>query len=133
MNDGVMNAEFLNSGHLLFNNAGAVGIGVAEADVAKLAGVALGVNGKIVAEEIEVKLYAGWPDFVFNEAYNLRPLCEVEKFIKTNRHLPDVPSEAQVIENGVNVGEMSATLLQKIEELTLYIIDLNKRIEELEK
>jgi hypothetical protein len=92
----------------------------------------LAVNGKVSAKEVEVTL-SGWSDFVFASDYTLRPLSEVESFINTNKHLPDVPSEAEVLENGVNVGEMSATLLQKIEELTLYIIDLNKRIEELEK
>jgi hypothetical protein len=92
----------------------------------------LAVNGKVSAKEVEVTL-SGWSDFVFASDYTLRPLSEVESFINTNKHLPDVPSEAQVLENGMNVGEMSATLLQKIEELTLYIIDLNKRIAELEK
>jgi hypothetical protein len=92
----------------------------------------LAVNGKITSTEVEVTL-TGWSDFVFNDDYYLRPLEEVEQFIKTNKHLPDVPSEVEVLESGVNVGEMSATLLQKIEELTLYIIELNKRIEELEK
>ena len=93
---------------------------------------ALTVDGKITSTEIEVKTDV-WSDFVFYDDYYLRPLCEVEKFIKTNRHLPDVPSESEVLENGVNVGQMSAVLLQKIEELTLYIIELNKRIEDLEK
>ena len=93
---------------------------------------ALAVKGKITSEEVEVTL-SGWSDFVFYDDYYLRPLCEVEQFIQTNRHLPDVPSEAEVLANGVNVGEMSATLLLKIEELTLYIIGLNKRIAELEK
>lgn len=92
----------------------------------------LAVNGKITAKEVEVTL-SGWSDFVFNSDYKLRPLCEVEQFIKTNKHLPDVPSEKEVLENGVNLGDMSAVLLQKIEELTLYIIELNKRIAELEK
>jgi hypothetical protein len=92
----------------------------------------LKLDGKFTSTEIEVKLDV-WSDFVFYDDYYLRPLTEVEQFIQTNRHLPDVPSEAEVLANGVNVGEMSATLLQKIEELTLYIIDLNKRIAELEK
>jgi len=91
----------------------------------------LAVAGKITAQEVEVTM-TGWADFVFADDYYLRPLTEVEQFINANRHLPDVPSEVEVLQNGVNVGEMSATLLQKIEELTLYIIDLNKRIAELE-
>lgn len=91
----------------------------------------LAINGKITAKEVEVTL-SGWSDFVFADDFNLRPLSEVEEFINTNRHLPDVPSEAEVLQNGVNLGEMSSILLQKIEELTLYIIELNKRIAELE-
>ncbi len=90
------------------------------------------VDGKITASEIEVKLDV-WPDFVFADDYELMSLYEVENYIKQNRHLPNVPSEAHVIENGVNVGEMTSILLQKVEELTLHIIELNKRIEELEK
>lgn len=91
----------------------------------------LAVNGKLTSTEVEVTL-SGWSDFVFYDDYYLRPLEEVEQFIQANRHLPDVPSEAEVLENGVELGVMSSILLQKIEEMTLYIIDLNKRIEELE-
>lgn len=92
----------------------------------------LRVGGKIVTTELEVKLDV-WPDFVFADDYELMSLYEVENYIKQNRHLPNVPSEAQVLESGVNVGEMTSILLQKVEELTLHIIELNKRIEELEK
>ncbi len=131
---GVKDAEFVNSGNILFNNSGSVGIGVSEGDAnTKLEGVALGVNGTIKATELIVELYENWPDFVFADDYNLMSLYEVENYIKQNRHLPNVPSEAQVLENGVNVGEMTSILLQKVEELTLHIIELNKRIEELEK
>jgi len=61
------------------------------------------------------------------------PLSEVKQFITQNKHLPNVPSEAEVITHGVNIGEMNAILLQKVEELTLYIIDLQKQIDELKK
>jgi hypothetical protein len=91
----------------------------------------LSVNGKITATEIEVTL-SGWSDFVFKDDYSLKPLKEVDHFIKTNGHLPDVPKESEVLNNGVNLGEMSALLLQKIEELTLYVIELNQKNEELE-
>jgi|GEM_PF-5878146 len=90
------------------------------------------VDGKITATELEVKLDV-WPDFVFADDYELMSLYEVENYIQQNRHLPNVPSEAEVLQNGVNVGEMTSILLQKVEELTLHIIELNKRIEELEK
>lgn len=112
---------------------GAVGINVQPADMSKLGTATLGVNGKILATEVEVKLFGSWPDFVFKKDYQLMPLCEVENFINENGHLPNVPNEAQVKENGINLGQMDGILLQKIEELTLHIIELNKRIAELEK
>lgn len=71
-----------------------------------------------------------WCDFVFADNYELPNLVELEKFIKCNRHLPGVPSEAEVIENGVDLGEMNRVLLQKIEELTLIIIEQDKVLNE---
>ncbi|MEP0265970.1 hypothetical protein [Dokdonia sp.] len=88
------------------------------------------VNGKIRAHG--VKVYTTWADYVFENDYDLKSLEEVEDFIKQNGHLPNVPSEAEVLENGIELGAMNAKLLEKIEELTLYIIELNKKIEELE-
>ena len=67
--------------------------------------------------------------FCFCNDYQLTPLAEVEKYITTNNHLPDVPSEAEVCEEGINLGEMDAILLQKIEELMLYTIEQQKTIE----
>lgn len=90
------------------------------------------VNGIAKAHEIEVKLTT-WADYVFNKDYELSSLQEVEKYIEEHNHLPNVPSEKEVIEHGVNLGEMDAILLQKIEELTLYIIEQDKRIKALEK
>lgn len=91
----------------------------------------LNVNGKIECEEMEV-MASVTADFVFEPNYNLLPLSKVEEFIKTNGHLPEIPSAAEMCENGIKVGEMNGKLLQKIEELTLYIIDQQKRIEALE-
>ncbi len=90
------------------------------------------VDGKITATEIEVKLDV-WPDFVFSPDYKLKSLGELEDYIKENKSLPGVPTEEYVIENGVNVGEMTSILLQKIEELTLHVIELNKQNEELSR
>jgi len=70
-------------------------------------------------------------DYVFEENYFLSPLSEVESFIKTNKHLPNIPSAEQFKSDGYKVGEMDEMLLRKIEELTLYIIELKKEIEEL--
>lgn len=83
------------------------------------------LDGKLYAKEIEVKTNV-WSDFVFNSDYKLMPLSDVEAYIKANKHLPDVPSEEEVINNGIDVAKMDALLLQKIEELTLYLIDLQK-------
>lgn len=88
------------------------------------------VNGKIRAHG--VKVYTTWADYVFENDYILKPLEEVEDFIQKNGHLPNVPSEAEVLKNGIELGAMNAKLLEKIEELTLYIIELNKKVEELE-
>lgn len=71
----------------------------------------LSVNGKIRAKEVVVE--TNWPDFVFAEDYKLPSLAEVEHFIKKHKHLPDIPSQQQVADQGVNLGEMQARLLQK--------------------
>ncbi|NJM17206.1 MAG: hypothetical protein HC896_19125 [Bacteroidales bacterium] len=72
-------------------------------------------------------------DYVFNEDYNLRTLTEVESFVKANKHLPGMPKGQELEKNGMDVAQMNNLLLEKIEELTLYVIEQNKRIEELEK
>lgn len=88
------------------------------------------VGGKIFAKEIEVKTNV-WADFVFEDTYKLKPLSEVETFIKENKHLPEVPSETEVLDKGIDVAKMDALLLQKIEELTLYMIELKKENQEM--
>ena len=92
------------------------------------------IKGLLCAKEILVQLTstADWPDFVFSKDYKLLPLVEVEQFIAENQHLPNVPSSAEVEANGIELGEMNALLLQKVEELTLYIIQMEKRLAELE-
>ncbi len=92
----------------------------------------LDVNGTIRAREVVVNLNAG-ADFVFEEDYALRPLNEVSDFITANKHLPEIPSAANMVEKGLDMGEFQIKLLQKIEELTLYIIEQDKRIIEQDK
>ena len=87
------------------------------------------VNGKVRAHS--VKVYTDWADFVFIDNYKLPSLEEVEKFIDENGHLENIPSAQEVEENGIELGEMNKLLLQKIEELTLYTIELKKEIDEL--
>ena len=113
------NVEIYNNGSGYFN--GAIGIGTISIGSHKLA-----VEGSIGAREIKVEA-SGWSDFVFYKDYELRTLVEVEQHINENGHLPEIPSEAEVTENGINLGEMNAKLLQKIEELTLYLIQQNKQ------
>jgi hypothetical protein len=96
------------------------------------AGYSLSVDGKIIAEELRIQNSTLWPDYVFEKEYKLPKLAEVEAHIYQNKHLPNVPSAAEVAENGIIVGDMQKTLLRKIEELTLYIIEQEKRIQALE-
>jgi hypothetical protein len=92
------------------------------------------VNSTGLVRSREIKIDAeAWADYVFKPEFRLKTLTEVESYINENGHLPDVPSEAEVLENGINVAEMDAILLQKIEELTLYTIELEKRLAELEQ
>lgn len=91
----------------------------------------LAVKGNIWAMKLKIT-QDGWADYVFDSSYRLRPLQEVEQFISRNKHLPDVPSAAQVKKDGLNVGDNQATLLRKIEELTLYLIEQDKKIKQLE-
>lgn len=89
------------------------------------------VEDGILAEKVKVELTTNWSDFVFEENYPLKPIDELESFIKLNKHLPEIPSAMEVEEDGIDLGEMDAKLLQKIEELTLYIIEQQKQIEAL--
>lgn len=91
----------------------------------------LDVRGTIRANEIIVNNVTG-ADFVFEKSYKLRPLSEVQSFIQKNQHLPEIPSAAEMQEKGVSMTELQIQLLQKVEELTLYIIQQDQRIKELE-
>ena len=91
----------------------------------------LDVNGTIKAKEIKVELDPEWPDFVFKKGYKLPTLEEVKKHIEEKGTLPGVPNESDVKANGVNLGEVNALLLQKIEELTLYVIKQQEEINKL--
>jgi hypothetical protein len=90
-------------------------------------GYSLSVAGKIIAEEVKVQLRAAWPDYVFAKDYKLLPLDELEQSINKNKHLPNIPSAAEVEKEGISLGDMNKRLMEKVEELTLYIIDLNKK------
>jgi hypothetical protein len=91
----------------------------------------LNVWGRARANEIVVNTNGA--DFVFAKNYRLRPLEEVEQFITANNHLPEIPSAKEMQANGMAVGELQTKLLQKVEELTLYVIEQNKQLQELKK
>ena len=90
------------------------------------AGYKLSVDGKIISEELRIQDVADWPDYVFADGYKLMPLDELEERIARERHLPGIPSAAVVESDGLDAGQMHKLQMQKIEELTLYIIDLHK-------
>lgn len=117
----------VNAGNLHLDATGQVAIGnvIPAASAYKLT-----VTGKIICEELKVKLVSSvWPDYVFDKKYKLKSLTDVEKFIAKNKHLPNIPSAAEVEKNGIEVGDMQKKMMEKIEELTLYIIDLQKQID----
>jgi hypothetical protein len=91
-------------------------------------GYELSVNGQIVCEEILVQDSANWPDYVFDETYPLQPLDELEAHIKERRHLPGIPTASEVEKEGFSLGDMQKRMMEKIEELTLYVIDQNKKL-----
>ncbi|WP_417887138.1 hypothetical protein [Zunongwangia sp.] len=94
----------------------------------------LTVKGKIHAKEVKIDLNGALvPDYVFEKSYDLKPIQYLSKDINENKHLPNIPSEAEIEKEGFKVMEMNLKLLKKIEELTLYIIQQNKRIDNLEK
>lgn len=133
-----------NTGGLL-STVGNVGIGV-NIPTAKLhvasnvmigsgqpaSGYLLSVNGRIMAEEMRVELDSGWPDYVFQNDYQLTTLDVLDEHIKELGHLPGIPSAADIQNEGILLGEMANKQMEKIEELTLYILQLHKRIEALE-
>lgn len=106
---------------VLSGQSGYVGIGTASPDAR------LTVAGNIHSREVKVSVSAG-ADFVFKEGYALKPLEEVEAFVTENNHLPDITPADQMKSDGINLGDMNIKLLQKVEELTLYLIEQNKKV-----
>jgi len=95
-------------------------------------GYKVSVNGKVICTELRVQTVGSWPDYVFANNYQLRSLPDLETYIQTNSHLPGIPPAAEVEANGITVGDMQKKLVEKVEELTLYIIQQDKTMKALE-
>lgn len=116
-------------------DTGNVGIGVTSpTEKLEVDGNTL-IQGDLEAMKVVVTANpgGGWPDYVFEPEFKLRSLSEVEAFVKDNKHLPEVPSAKDVAANGIDLGSMDATLLKKVEELTLYMIEMDKQIQKLKE
>lgn len=92
----------------------------------------LEVNGRIHARSVKVDL-DDWPDYVFLPKYKLKPLKDVKSFIKENGHLQNVPTAKEIIENGLDLGGIDKILMEKVEELTLYLIEKDEEVERMQK
>lgn len=117
------------TGRVVINNSLRIGTLAA---TGAYANYKLSVDGDMIAKRCVIQV-TSWADYVFAPGYNLSPLADVEAFIARNKHLPDVPSEAEVKEKGIEMGEMNAILLKKVEELTLYLIQLKKDSEAMQE
>jgi uncharacterized coiled-coil protein SlyX len=106
--------------------AGSVGIGTTTVPT----GYAFAVNGNAIATSFTVQSYGSWPDYVFKTGYVLPSLNDVKAYIDQNHHLPDVPSAEQVAKDGLNLGDMNKITMQKVEELTMYLIEKDKQLNE---
>jgi hypothetical protein len=91
----------------------------------------LSVNGNIRSKEVVVE--SGWADYVFDQQYPLRPLEELRTFIQKNKHLPGIPSAREVQTEGLSLGATQKKMMEKIEELTLYLLEANTQIRQLQK
>jgi fibronectin type 3 domain-containing protein len=108
---------------------GGVGIGTPTVPT----GYRMAVKGKVMAEGVKVALETEWPDYVFEEGYKLMDIDALKKFIEANGHLPNVPAAHKVANEGVDVAEINVVLLEKIEELSLYLINMEERMKLLEE
>jgi len=111
---------------LYMNNSGSIGINTLSIP----SEYKLAIAGNAIAESMRVQLKSAWPDYVFTKDYALPSLEETERRIKEKGHLEGIPSAAEVKNNGIDLGEMNAKLLKKIEELTLQVIELNKTVKQ---
>jgi hypothetical protein len=124
-------SDSVNHNSLVIYNTGKVTMGTEKYDNDN--DYRLYVKDGIKTERIKVEIASsnGWADYVFDNDYKLRSLEEVEQYITENKHLPEIPSTSEVLKNGIELKEMNVLLLKKVEELTLYLLEQNKKIKEL--
>jgi hypothetical protein len=128
-NQGTITNNFLRADHMVIQADGKVKIGAHPVP----SGYKLAVEDGIITEKVKVAVHpTDWSDYVFLDEYKLMSLADLRKYIRRQGHLPGVPSTEEVVESGLDLGKMDAKLLEKIEELTLYILQLETRMKQLE-
>lgn len=129
---GAVNAGWYLTGSTLTNaNTGFIGINTATNPAPTDSTLKMAINGTVYAKKVKV-VATGWADYVFDSAYSPISLSELKKYLEIHKHLPEVPSTHQVEQSGVDLGDMQVILLKKIEELTLYILEQEKRLSQQE-
>ncbi|MEJ0034194.1 MAG: fibronectin type III domain-containing protein [Bacteroidota bacterium] len=114
--------------NLYCDGLGGVGVGTSSIP----SGYRMAIKGKMIAEGVKLDLQMAWPDYVFGQDYKLRDLPSLRSYINQNKHLPGMPTDAEVSKNGIDIGEMDVKFLEKIEEMSLYMIQMEERIRILE-
>lgn len=125
---------------LTVRSNGQIGIGInpgdALNDLPTTAGCSdckLSVNGRIYSEGMTIRLSDSWPDYVFDSNYQLMTLKDLENYLNNERHLPGLPTTEEVMQTGIAIEQLNIALLKKVEELTLYVIELKKEVDNLKK
>lgn len=122
------------NGDILFANLPSTGgsdvTNISDDEIMSSVNMMLSSEGVLFAKEVKVTL-EDWPDYVFGKDFRIMSLAETEEYIKSNGHLPGVPSASEIEEDGLSLGEMNRLLMQKVEELTLHIIEPQKQVDEL--
>jgi hypothetical protein len=121
-------------GNLILCGAEQGGVGIGVTSGASIpAGYLLAVDGKVLTEEVRVELSGDWPDYVFENDYQLTSFDKLRNYIAENKHLPNIPAAVEVEKNGFDLGDMQKRMVEKIEELTLYVLQLESDMKEMKE